>query len=125
MDAYNLNDPINCEFSENISKYNPEIHTVNCDPNDKRLWFNTPPIPNIDPVQRNIYWGGWLCNYEEARVYNRKICERTFDNSHIKHPNSIAKRIELDNNMRNMQNKYNNKHSIISYKDIRINKTPK
>ena len=91
-----------------INIYNPEIHTINCDPNNKSLWFNTPQIPNIDPVQRNIYWGGWLCNYEEARLHNRKICERAFNNSHIKHPSVILKQIDLDSKMRNIHKKISN-----------------
>src|SRR3990167_7038066 len=73
------------------------IPTVNCDPNDRSLWFKYSLPENVDPVASNIYNGLWLCNYEPQQTMNNILCERHFKDDHIKPPYEYVNTVNAEN----------------------------
>lgn len=92
---------------------NIKIDTMDCNPNNKDLWYKQRLPENVCPVRSNIINGCWECNYEESYNVNSILFDRTLYSGFISNPHKRVEYVDINSKLKNLDIPLNRKPHVL------------
>jgi hypothetical protein len=78
------------------------VDTLDCNPQNRNLWFKYDLPKDVDPIRSNIVNGCWECNYAESNDVNTTLCNRAMYDEFIPNPCNIVKDTDINSRLKNL-----------------------